>query len=106
MVIKLKKSKDDKLVIRIDTELKEKFTKYVEDKGATVSDYLRQMIVEEMMKEEISYKGRVLSVKEYMAEYHSPEAHIARELTNLKDKMLELEYIIKQKEINKQKENK
>jgi antitoxin component of RelBE/YafQ-DinJ toxin-antitoxin module len=48
------KNKDDKIVVRVDANLKEKFTNYVEGKGATVSDYLRQMIVEEITNETVN----------------------------------------------------
>jgi len=103
---KVNKNKDDKLVIRIDSKLKEQFTEYVENKGATVSDYLRQMIVDELHNnDKLLYQFHkaqaemaVTSVKEYLDDYHNPELNIYKEIETLKEKLTILEYRMEQRE--------
>jgi len=95
------KNKDDKIVVRIGAELKEQFTKYVENKGATVSDYIRQMIVQEM--HENLTQENVGSVKEFLSEYYNPEANISKDIQTLKEKMILLEYRLNER-LNENKE--
>ncbi len=89
-----KTNKDDKLVVRIDSDLKERFIKYVEEKGTTVSDYIRQMIVEEMSITYDEYK----SIPLYVSEITNPEIDIYKEIEILKKRINDLQ--IKFQELN------
>jgi len=91
----VKVNKDDKLVIRIGTELKEQFTKYVENKGATVSDYVRQMIMEKI--HEKSTQEHIVSTKDFLNEIHNPELSLLREIRALQEQMIALEYRLNEK---------
>lgn len=93
------KNKDDKIVVRIDGLLKEQFTMYVESKGATVSDYIRQMIVQEMSQaQNKEYKG---TVKDILSDYYYPELDIYKEIESLKERIMELEYRLNKVEESK-----
>jgi len=101
------KIKDDKIVIRIDARLKENFTKFVENKGLTVSNYIRQMIIQEMDEHEYQL-NKYYSVKEQLSETYNPEINIYKELEILKDMMFKLEKKIsirKHEEHQKRQEN-
>ena len=91
----VKVNKDDKLVVRIGVELKEQFTKYVENKGATVSDYIRQMIVQEIHDK--SMQDHVNSTKEFLSEIYNPEIGLSREIKALREEMIALEYRLNEK---------
>jgi len=94
-LVKVNKNKDDKIVIRIDTKLKEQFTEYVENKGATVSDYVRQMIVQELSKESTKiYIKPIKNIKNIKSEIINTEVDISKDVQFLKEKMIELEYRI------------
>jgi len=91
-----KTNKDEKIVVRMDAELKEQFTKYVESKGATLSDYIRQMIVQEMYNE--SMQDHVTTKKDY-----NQEIDVSKEIMILKEQMIALEYRLNEK-LNENKE--
>jgi len=91
-----KTNKDDKIVVRMDAELKEQFTKYVESKGATLSDYLRQMIVQEMYDK--SMQEHVAVTKDY-----NLKIDVSKEIMMLKEQMIALEYKLNEK-LNENKE--
>jgi len=97
----VKVNKDDKLVVRIGAELKEQFTKYVESKGATVSDYIRQMIVKEISEK--STQEHIVSTKEFLNEIHNPELSLLREIRVLQEQMIALECRLNEK-LNENKE--
>jgi len=86
--------KDDKIVIRIDAELKEKFTKYVENKGNTVSNYIRQMIIEELEGYDYQLNKYNMSIKEQVSEIINPEIDIYKKVDNMNKRMKELEILV------------
>jgi len=85
-----KTNKDDKIVVRMDAKLKEQFTKYVESKGATLSDYVRQMIIQEMHDKLM--QEHVTVTKDYNLEIDVP-----KEIMILKEQMIALEYRLNEK---------
>ena len=91
----VKVNKDDKLVVRIGVELKEQFTKYVDNKGATVSDYIRQMIVREISEK--STQEHIVSTKEFLNEIYNPELSLLKEIRALQEQMIALEHRLNEK---------
>jgi len=86
----VKVNKDDKIVVRMDAKLKEQFTKYVESKGATLSDYVRQMIIQEMHSELM--QEHIVATKDY-----NLEIDVSKEIMILKEQMIALEYRLNEK---------
>ena len=91
-----KTNKDDKIVIRMDAKLKEQFIKYVESKGATLSDYVRQMIIQEMHDKLM--QEHVTVTKDY-----NLEIDVSKEIMILKEQMIALEYRLNER-LNENKE--
>lgn len=95
-----KTNKDDKLVVRLDPVLKQKFVEFVEKKGATVSDYVRQMIVKEINEETPNLKE---SVKDIVMKVTNPEIGFYKEMESMKNEINTIrehieKYIIKEKD--------
>ena len=91
-----KTNKNDKIVIRMDAKLKEQFIKYVESKGATLSDYVRQMIIQEMHDKLM--QEHVTVTKDY-----NLEIDVSKEIMILKEQMIALEYRLNER-LNENKE--
>jgi len=91
-----KTNKNDKIVIRMDAKLKEQFIKYVESKGATLSDYVRQMIIQEMHDKLM--QEHIVVTKDY-----NLEIDVSKEIMILKEQMIALEYRLNEK-LNENKE--
>ena len=103
-LVKVSKNKDDKIVVRIGTELKEQFIKFVENKGATVSDYVRQMIMKELSRESTKvYVKPIKSVKRINTVIIDSDINLSKEISNLRQEMIALEYRLNEK-LNKNKE--
>jgi len=103
-LVKVNKNKDDKIVVRIDAKLKEQFIEYVESKGATVSDYVRQMIMKELSSKQMKpIKTYIKSVKNIKTEFIDQEADISKEIQIIKENMIKLENRIN-KRLNENKE--
>jgi len=91
--------KDDKIVVRINTELKEKFIKLLDTKGTNASDYLRQYIVETVNNIN-KYKFED-STKSYIMETTQPEIELYKRLSELEAKVKAMENILKNQGIVK-----
>lgn len=90
--------KDDRIVIKIDSNIKKQFVDILEKRGTTPSDYLRQYIIETIQEQNNIVSE---SSKSYLFKMEHPEIEIYQRLVKLETKMNEIENILKNKGIVK-----